>query len=83
MHLAKIFAVSVGAVAASATLITPTTLDYNTLTKNQAGPPFVVEVVANGVPRNGRAYQLTVDQKKAGQAIGLDLGSALLWHTAI
>jgi ABC-type branched-subunit amino acid transport system substrate-binding protein len=71
MRLAKLFAVSAGAMAASATLISPRTVDENVLTHLKKQPPFFVEVVANGVPLNGVPYEPNRDHK--GEFIGLDL----------
>lgn len=71
MRLAKLFAVSAGALAASATLSSPRTLDLQSLTHQDKGPPFIVDVVANGVPPDGKSYVPTPDQTE--QTIGLDL----------
>jgi hypothetical protein len=72
MRFASLLSISaVFMAAASASLITPTIVDLDVVTDHKSGPPFLVEVVANGVPKDGKAYVPDPDQRL--QEVGLDL----------
>ena len=72
MRVSSLFSLSAILIAAaSASFIAPTTLDQEVVTQHRTEPPFIVEVVANGVPKDGKPY--TPDPDQHLQLVGLDL----------
>jgi ABC-type branched-subunit amino acid transport system substrate-binding protein len=72
MQLQRLLGLLVAASAAvSGTLVVPSKVDLQTVTGGPTEPPFLVDVVANGIPADGEPSALGPDQEN--EAPGLDL----------
>lgn len=72
MRITTVIGTAVGIIAAaSASVISPGTVTLSAVVHGKEGPPFIVNVIANGVPLDGRFYRPTPDQQS--QMVGLDL----------